>query len=289
MKKFFAIFFLFTAIFTTQVYGEINVQINGEEIVFTDQAPVIYYGRTLVPIRAVFEFIGFFVEWEPNTQTVTLFRGDDIAQLRIGAEDFFVNGITYPLDVPAQIIGGRTMLPIRAVMESVGYHVGWWEGTVFISAEPPQIEQIIIPNRELTDEEIELWTLNYHALGGATEFEREVIRLTNIERVAYGLEPVEEYHTLMLAARFKSQSMYDLSYFAHENPVYGHFANIARQVFNKPHRSMGENLAHGHQSPEAVVYAWMESPSHRENILTPNYIRIGVGFHKNRWAQKFSR
>jgi len=294
MKKRFAFFILFTAIFATQVYaanGGINVSINDEVIDFADQAPELVDGRTLVPVRAVFEHIGFDVDWEYETQTVTLTNEFDVIEIRIGEPEFTKNGQAHILDVPAQIIGGRTMLPIRAMVESIGYYV-IWDGntsTVLISDEPPEISQIIIPPRELTEEEIATWTYNYHVMGGATEFEREVIRLTNIERVAAGLNPVEEYPTLMLASRFKAQSMYDLDYFSHTSPVYGHFANIARQVFNKPLRSMGENLSMGHLTPENVVAAWMDSPTHRDNILSPNFTRIGVGVHNNRWvAQKFS-
>lgn len=294
--------FLFVMISVAQVYaanGEheipeerIGVQFEDIEIYFEDQAPTIVDGRTLVPVRAVFAFLGFEVEW--HDPTVTLTRGFDVIQIRIGEEEFITNGVTHTLAVPAQIIGGRTLLPIRALVESAGYYVGWngVTRTVLISTEPlpepPGLTQAEIPYRELTDYEINAWIYIYHAMGGALEIEREVIRITNIERINAGLSPVDEDPTLMLAARFKSQSMYDLDYFDHTSPVYGHFANIARQVFNFPLRSMGENLASGHITPEEVVQAWMNSASHRDNILTAEYTRIGVGFHNNRWAQKFS-
>ncbi|MCL2224396.1 MAG: stalk domain-containing protein [Defluviitaleaceae bacterium] len=296
MKKCFVLMVLFTAVFAAQVYaayGEIAVLIDDEMIFFEDQLPQIVNGRVLVPVRAVFEHMGFEVGWVAEEQLVALTRWDDAVEITIGWTVFIVNGQAIETDVAAQIIGGRTMLPVRAIMESVGYFVQWDRetSTVLISPEPfpePELRQITIPYRKLTDEEIATWIYNYHAMGGAVEFEREVIRLTNIERIAYGLNPVDEYLTLMLAARFKAQSLYDLDYFSHTSPVYGHFAIIARQVFNKPLRSMGENLANGHQTPADVVAAWMDSPLHRDNILTPNYIRIGVGTHNNRWVQKFS-
>jgi len=266
----------------------ISVTANGEEIYF-DVPPVIVDGRTLVPVRAVFEFLGFYVEWDEVFQTVILARNSEI-RIVIGEYAFTANGETFTLDVPAQIIGDRAMLPIRAVAEAAGYYVRWDSGTstVQISSEPFPIVRFEIPYRELEEYEIALWIDEYHAFGGALEFEREVIRLTNIERERYGLAPVAEYHTLMLAARFKAQSMYDLNYFAHTSPVYGHFARIARDVFNKPPRTMGENLGNGHRSPQAVVLAWMNSPDHRDNVINPSYTRIGVGFHNYRWAQKFS-
>ena len=116
----------------------VNVTINSQRVNFTDQAPTIIDGRTLVPVRGVFEMLGFDVDWDAAAQQVTLTRATDVVIITIGSAVFTANGTNHTLDVPAQIIGGRTMLPIRAVLESVGYYVGWDEatGTVMISSEP---------------------------------------------------------------------------------------------------------------------------------------------------------
>ncbi|MDR0272439.1 MAG: CAP domain-containing protein [Clostridiales bacterium] len=289
MKKF-MLFLILTVLFASNVYAnQINVTIEGERVVFADQLPAIIDGRTLVPIRAVFEHIGFAVVWQEASQTVTLTRGNDIVRISIGSPQFTSNGQTHALDVPAQIIGGRTLLPIRAVLESVGYTVSWnaSTNTVIVTAAPER-QSTTIPNRRLTESEIEAWTNNYQAYGGANDFELEVVRLTNIEREAAGVPPLEPYEPLMMAARFKAQSLFDLSYFNHTSPVYGNFSNIAREVFKMPPRSMGENLAQGHRTPEDVVQGWMDSGGHRTNILNPEYTRIGVGFYNNRWVQNFS-
>ena len=90
-----------------------------------NQAPTIVDGRTLVPVRGVFEMLGFDVDWDAAAQQVTLSRATDVVIITIGSAVFIANGTSHTLDVPAQIIGGRTMLPIRAVLESVGYYVGW--------------------------------------------------------------------------------------------------------------------------------------------------------------------
>jgi len=287
-RNFVALLLTFLFFSFVNVYAnEINVTVDGENIVFTDQAPAIIDGRTLVPIRAVFEHIGFSTGWEESTETVTLTRGEDIVSISIGSNTFIANGQTEVLDVPAQIIGGRTLLPIRSVLESVGYSIFWNDATstVEIISEVPEL--ITIPNRRLTDEEINTWTMIYNA-SGANDFELEIIRLTNIERAAEGLSPVELYTPLMMAARFKAQSMSDLDYWSHENPVYGEFFNIPREIFGITQRSLGENLARGNRTPEEIVQSWMDSQGHRENILNPIYTRVGVGFHNNHWTQKFS-
>ena len=297
MKKLLTVVIVMIALFIPNVtYASgINVTVDGERIVFPSQSPVIVDERTLVPVRAVFEFIGFGVAWDEHTRTVTLARDNDIVNISIGSNVFITNNRPYALDVPAQIIGGSTMLPIRAVLESVGYYVGWEASTntVLISNKSPapstpQLEQISIPNRRLTPDEITAWINNYNTLGAANDFEREVIRLVNIERANAGLLPLSEYPTLMMAARFKAQGMFELDYFSHVNPVYGRFDSIAREVFGMPARAMGENIARGQRTPESVVQGWLNSDGHRDNILNSAYTRIGVGFYNNNWVQKFS-
>ena len=110
---------------TTYATDGISVTINGERVAFDNQQPVLVDGRTLVPVRGVFEALGFEVDWISATQTVTLDRSDFAVRITIGSDAFTTNGTNHTLDVPAQTISGSTMLPIRAVLESVGYHLDW--------------------------------------------------------------------------------------------------------------------------------------------------------------------
>ena len=105
--------------------GAINVTIDGSPVIFEDQHPVIIDGRTLVPVRGVFEMLGFEVSWNGDTRTASLSRADYVVNVTIDSYEFTANSMPLRLDVPAQIIGGRTMLPIRAVLESVGYSLEW--------------------------------------------------------------------------------------------------------------------------------------------------------------------
>lgn len=292
--KFFFAFIFFVALSATgaSVYAaaEIAVTVDGEEIYFADQAPVLSEGRVLVPVRAVFERLGFDVIWGEFTQIIVLAREGDTVSLVIGDNGFVANGMIYASSVPPQIINYRTMLPIRAIVESVGYHVAWDEptNTVQIFTSPPPIpDAITIPDRHITPEELAAWVANYHARGGINNFEREVIRLTNIERENAGQAPLEICAELMLSARFKAQSMYDLGYFEHTSPVYGAFYNISFEVFGIPRQTIGENLGRGHRTPEDVVQGWLDSPGHRSNLLSEQFTRIGVGFFEYTWAQKF--
>lgn len=87
--------------------------------------PVIENSRTLVPIRSIIEELGGSAAWEESTRTVTLSYGGDIISLTIGSSAAYLNGTACTLDAPPQIIGGRTMLPIRFIAEGFKLNVIW--------------------------------------------------------------------------------------------------------------------------------------------------------------------
>ncbi len=108
--------------------NRVTVTLNSEEIAF-DQPPVIVDGRTLVPVRAVIEAMNGVVEWDEATQTATLSLGIDTIKLVIGSTTAYLNRQPQILDVPPQIINGRTLLPIRFVAEKFKFNVEWLEET----------------------------------------------------------------------------------------------------------------------------------------------------------------
>jgi len=285
----------------------VMVTVNDLPIIFADQGPIIDTNRVLVPVRGVFEEMGFYVTWDPNTRIARLTSEDTTIIIPADARVFVANNQIITPDVPQQMVNNRLLLPLRAISEVVGWTATWDSNsraariahadTHFATAvsppatEPSQAQQssdkITIPNRQLTHEEIDAWLTNYHAQGGSNYFELAVLYLVNAERENAGLQRLSINSTLMIASRFKAQSMSDIGYFSHENPVYGHFTNIARQLFNYPITSMGENIARGQITPQEVVADWMDSPSHRLNILHPSFTEIGAGFYNGHWAQKF--
>ena len=90
-----------------------------------DVPPTIINGRTLVPLRAIFEALGATVEWDDATQTVTSEKGETKISLTINSNIMTVNGEEKTLDVPATLIDSRTLVPVRAISESFGLAVGW--------------------------------------------------------------------------------------------------------------------------------------------------------------------
>lgn len=103
----------------------ITVYVDGIRLSF-DQAPIIQDDRTLVPMRKIFEALDAEVFWDEPNQSVTAVHGTDVILFHIGQAGLYKNGqLTYTMSVPAQIINDRTMVPLRAVAESLGAEVGW--------------------------------------------------------------------------------------------------------------------------------------------------------------------
>ncbi|MBQ9519495.1 MAG: copper amine oxidase N-terminal domain-containing protein [Firmicutes bacterium] len=103
----------------------ISVNINGRRI-RPDSPPELVSGRTLVPIRAVAENLGYTVGWDAETRTVEMTQnGGNEIKIAIDADYLYKNGEKTAIDVPAQIIGSRTYLPLRAVAEAMDCRVEW--------------------------------------------------------------------------------------------------------------------------------------------------------------------
>ncbi|MBE7047613.1 MAG: hypothetical protein E7396_09455 [Ruminococcaceae bacterium] len=108
--------------------ADINVTIDKKAQTY-DVMPVIENGRTLVPMRAIFEALGAEIDWDDSTRTVTGTKGDVSVVLTIGNAAAKVNDKEVTLDVPAMIVSDRTMVPVRFISESLGCNVGWDDAT----------------------------------------------------------------------------------------------------------------------------------------------------------------
>lgn len=103
---------------------EISVILNGNKLNFT-QSPVIENGTTLVPMRAIFEAMGATVDWNNDTKTVTSVKENTTISLTLNNNSAKVNDKEISLAVPAKLINGNTMVPLRFVSESLGAEVKW--------------------------------------------------------------------------------------------------------------------------------------------------------------------
>lgn len=121
--------------------------------------------------------------------------------------------------------------------------------------------------------------------------ENEVIKLVNSERAKNGLPALKANWQVSRVARYKSQDMIDKNYFSHTSPTYGSPFRML-ETFGVSFSAAGENIAMGQRTPSEVMNAWMGSPGHRNNILSPSFTEIGVGLAKSAngryyWTQMF--
>lgn len=100
-----------------------NVSAQGKSL-YLDGAQLVE-GRTLLPLRSIFETLGAEVEWASSTKTVTATKGSTKVVLKINSKQAFINNQTKTLDVPAKLINGKTMVPVRFVSEALGAKVDW--------------------------------------------------------------------------------------------------------------------------------------------------------------------
>lgn len=103
----------------------------------------------------------------------------------------------------------------------------------------------------------------------------EIIKQTNSKRVEAGLQPVQYDEQLSKAAAAKASDMLARDYWAHVSPQ-GTQPWYFITAENYPYRYAGENLARDFADPTSIVKAWMDSPTHRENLLNSRYQDIGV-------------
>ena len=122
------------------------------------------------------------------------------------------------------------------------------------------------------------------------DFASRVLKLTNAQRTMEGLKPLVVDRALTHAAMVRAAEI--SVYFSHDRPCGRSGDTAVRDYSNK---LLGENIAAGQFSPEEVVDDWMNSPSHRENILYPYYQSVGIGVvydksgdYKYYWVQVFN-
>jgi uncharacterized protein YkwD len=128
----------------------------------------------------------------------------------------------------------------------------------------------------------------------ADSWRAEILQLVNQERTAVKLTAVTWNQTLADQAERYACEMIHYHFFDHVDPATGSHLRDRAAQFGYDYWIIGENLAAGQRSPAEVVQAWMNSPCHRENILNPAFIELGVGVRTGGeyayyWVQEFGR
>ena len=131
-------------------------------------------------------------------------------------------------------------------------------------------------------------TKNWTEKAERENFPMEVLRLVNKERSKVGAAPLKFAKDLAASAYVRAVEL--PTKFSHTRP------NGTKCFSAMPQRGhiLGENLAGGQTSPKQVVQAWMDSQTHRDNILNPKYKELGIVYYyqanskyKHYWVQHF--
>jgi len=142
MKKIVSMLLVFAMILSFGVVfadDEISVEIDGVKQSY-DVMPVIINGRTLVPMRAIFEAFGAEVFWDETNRSVAASKDSTAVLLKIDSDVATLNGKEVTLDSPATIINGRTMVPVRFISEALGNKVDWNGDTRTVIITSPKTE-----------------------------------------------------------------------------------------------------------------------------------------------------
>lgn len=106
-----------------------------------------------------------------------------------------------------------------------------------------------------------------------------VLELINNARKAQGINPLQIDDLLNSTAQAKANDMVKNNYFSHESPTYGSPFEMMQNAGIR-YRTAGENIA-GNPSVEDAVKSWLESDSHKQNLLSNAYNYIGIGIEES--------
>lgn len=124
----------------------ISVLVDGKPLVFTGAVPTRLNGRTMVPMRRIFEALDATIKWDAPTQSITATRGATVVQMAINSPKAVLSGREVTLDQPPVLLDGSTMVPLRFVGEALGAQVSWNETLQQVSiTSPPAVPKVPLP------------------------------------------------------------------------------------------------------------------------------------------------
>ena len=158
-------------------------------------------------------------------------------------------------------------------------------GDVYVTAQIPGYDKAVVYLLHVTGQPVDETAVNRNT------FAQEVLELVNQERAKMGEKPLRLADDLLNVAAIRAEEI--SRKFSHTRPNGKPFHTA---LFKGTNYYLGENIAAGATSPEAVMEQWMNSPGHRKNILTAKYRELGVGYlylpdseYGHYWVQIFRR
>ncbi len=136
-----------------------EISVNGKDIETPIPPIVLASGRSIVPVREIFEAIGAEVYWtEGEPSRVVIANADTTVSLALGDDVALVNGKKVKMEVPAKLVAyegiGKTMVPIRFVAQTLDMQVDYDDKQGLISItekdEEPEEPEEVVPSNKLT-------------------------------------------------------------------------------------------------------------------------------------------
>lgn len=219
MKRFFCLLMVVVMTMSMNVltFAEDNIKValDGKYIGF-DVPPQIISGRTMVPIRAIFENMGATVQWDANTSSAICTKGDIVVKMTVNSTNMYINNQLQTMDIAPVVIDGRTLAPARYVAEAFGADVQWSEKNntvvicskdVFAYADYPDIPDLgrcynITPTADEFQETGKVY--NYNDVKVANEEQGNVTYANSLRNLGnYTEEIIEETETSKTVAYTK--------------------------------------------------------------------------------------
>ena len=131
MKRLLSIILCVTMLFGMNTIAfassDVKIKVNGE--LLSDAQAVLKDGSTLLPVRSVSTALGGEVVWDNATKTTSIDKDGTLVTIAIGEKAISVNGTKQSISTPAQIISGRTYVPLRALGEALECDITWVNAT----------------------------------------------------------------------------------------------------------------------------------------------------------------
>ncbi|NJK70859.1 CAP domain-containing protein [Candidatus Gracilibacteria bacterium] len=112
---------------------------------------------------------------------------------------------------------------------------------------------------------------------GITYRKDDLMALINAKRISNGVSPLKYNQQLNQAAQQKAEDMSKNNYFSHVSPIDGTKWSNFIESSGYNYVEAGENLANGFDNPNEMVESWMDSPTHRQNIVSKGMKETGFG------------
>lgn len=145
--------------------SDVTVLVDGRQLAL-DVPPQIRNGRTLVPMRAIFEALGATIRWDERTQTVTAECGSDTLVLTVGSRLVEWRGSLITVDVAPEIYADRTLVPLRFVGQALGVHVAWDGQTRTVRVESEPDDQLLARGTQIVHTKGCMACHTIHGMGG---------------------------------------------------------------------------------------------------------------------------